>query len=158
MKLSKTMRKVGWLAFGLGWIPFATLMLSILSLPAGDYTWSALPLLMRWSIVGVGVCFLVAIITLMAATPVSWLSNRATLAHGLPAEAIILQISDTGETINYNPVVRLLLEVHPRDQAAFQAETEVLISRLQILSCGDRVKVKYDPVRQSVALVEGGDA
>ena len=39
MRLSKNMRKVGWWAFGLMWIPFVTLI----GLPAGEYAWSELP-------------------------------------------------------------------------------------------------------------------
>ena len=159
MKLSNTMRRAGWVAFGLMWVPFITLMVSMFRLPGGDYAWSELPLLARLSLVGVGVFFLTTMVLLMGAPIASWLSNRATLARGVPAEAVILKISDTGTTINNNPVVRLLLEVHPPGQPPFQAETEKLLSRLQIpqVQPGATVQVKYDPTNQAVALVSQDD-
>jgi hypothetical protein len=159
MKLSNAMRRTGWLAFGLMWIPFITLMVSMFELPRGDYAWAELPLLARFSLVGVGVFFLMTMVLLVGAPIVSWLSNRTTLARGVPAEAVILKISDTGTTINNNPVVRLLLEVHPPNQPPFQAETEQLLSRLQIpqVQPGATVQVKYDPANQAVALVDQDD-
>ena len=159
MKLSNTMRRAGWLAFGLMWVPFITLMVSMFRLPGGDYAWSELPLLARFSIVGVGVLFLASMVLLLGTSIVNWLSNLATLARGVPAEAVILKISDTGTTINNNPVVRLLLEVHPPDQLPFQAETEQTLSRLQIpqVQPGATVQVKYNPTNHAVALVSQDD-
>ncbi|MBN1878224.1 MAG: hypothetical protein JXA33_28655 [Anaerolineae bacterium] len=156
MKLLNTMRRVGWLAFGLMWIFFITLMVSLIGMPGGDYAWSELPPLTRFSLVGVGGLFLMSITLLVSAPIIGGLSNRATLARGLPAEAIILKLSDTGTTINNNPIVRLLLEVHLPGQSPFQAETEQLFSQLQIpqIQPGTTVQVKYNPTNQAVALVD----
>ena len=51
MNLSKTMRKLGRLAFALMWIPFA----SLIGLPAGDHAWSELPQLTRYCLAVSGV-------------------------------------------------------------------------------------------------------
>lgn len=154
MKFSKTMRKLGWLAFTLMWLPFTTLMIAMVRMPEGEYAWTELPLLARFSILIGGAFAGAAAILLVGAPIVSGLQNRAVLNQGLPAEAIILKVTDTGTTINNNPVVRLLLEVHPPNQPIFQAEAERLISRLQIpqVQPGAIVQVKYDPASQSVAL------
>jgi hypothetical protein len=156
MKLSQRMRKFGWLAFRLMWIPFATLMIAMFGLPEGEYDWSELPILARYSLVIGGLFAAASTILLVGAPIVSGLHSHAILDQGLPAEAIILKITDTGTTINNNPVVRLLLEVHPPNQPVFQAETERLISRLEIpqVQPGASVSVKYDPASQAVALVE----
>jgi hypothetical protein len=57
--------------------------------------------------------------------------------------------------------VHLTLEVHPRDLTPnFQAETEMLVSRLQIpqIQPGAVVNVRYDPESKEVAIVSGDDA
>ncbi len=155
MDLSTIMRRAGWAAFTLMWIPFTTLMVSMAGMPDGEYAWGELPLLARYSIVTMSLFFASTFILLFGAPAVSALVNRSVLAKGEVAEAKILSISDTGMTINNSPVVRLLLEVQPSNGPSFQAETERLISRLQIplIQPGAMVKVKYDPDTQAVALV-----
>jgi len=66
---------------------------------------------------------------------------------GLPAEAAILRIWDTGVTVNDDPVVGFLLDVRPADQPAFQAETKICISRVLIpqYQPGAIVPVRFDP-------------
>jgi hypothetical protein len=66
---------------------------------------------------------------------------------GLPAKATILKISDSGITINDDPVAWLDLEVHPAKGAAFRARTKCLISRLEVpqFQPGCSIPVRYDP-------------
>jgi len=64
---------------------------------------------------------------------------------GEPAEAVVLDISDTGITINDNPKVRLKLNVYPRDKEPFEATVSQVVSRVTIPRVGDRVFVKFDP-------------
>jgi hypothetical protein len=73
--------------------------------------------------------------------------TRALLASGESAEATILNMWDTGMTINDNPRVGLLLEVRPPGRAPFQVEMKRTISRLQIslYQPGTVVQVRYDP-------------
>jgi hypothetical protein len=64
---------------------------------------------------------------------------------GEPAEAVVLDISDTGITINDNPKVRLKLKVYPKDGEPFEAAVSQVVSRVTIPRVGDRVYVKFDP-------------
>jgi hypothetical protein len=80
---------------------------------------------------------------------------------GVPAEATVLQIWDTGMTVNNDPVVGFLLEVRPKDGNAYQAKTKLLVSRLSILQIqpGAVVPVRIDPAnlaRVSLDLHERG--
>jgi hypothetical protein len=56
-------------------------------------------------------------------------------------------------------MVRMLLEVQPPGEPAFQAEAERLVSRLQIpqIQPGNVVGVKYDPSSRAVALLDADD-
>ncbi len=82
------------------------------------------------------------------------------MKNGKDATAKILEIRDTGITINNNPQINLLLEVYPADGTpSFQAKTRQLISRLQTSGYqeGQTLTVKYDPNHTSkVAIVAIG--
>jgi hypothetical protein len=69
------------------------------------------------------------------------------LKTGVPAQATILQVSDTGVTVNNSPQIKLLLQVNPPTGMPYQVETKVLISRLQTHAYqpGMVVPVKIDP-------------
>ena len=69
------------------------------------------------------------------------------MAKGVPAQATILKMWDTGTTVNDNPLVGLLLEVRPQDRPAYQVQTQSLVSRLKIplVQTGATVPVKFDP-------------
>lgn len=66
---------------------------------------------------------------------------------GEPAEALILRIWDTGMTVNDDPVVGFALEVRPKGREAYQAETKLRISRLDVarVQPGTVVAVRIDP-------------
>lgn len=68
-------------------------------------------------------------------------------ARGASAQARILKIWDTGWTVNQDPVVGMLLEVHPPDRDAYLAETKALVPRLQVplIQPGNEIPVRYDP-------------
>jgi hypothetical protein len=70
---------------------------------------------------------------------------------GRPAQAVILQISDTGWTLNDDPVVAFWLEVHPDGEEAYQARTKIVISRVHIpqFQPGASVPVRIDPKDRS---------
>jgi len=74
-------------------------------------------------------------------------TTRQLLQTGVPAQATILTLADTGTTINGNPMADLLLDVRPADRPPFQARTRTIISRLRIsmLQPGAVVPVRYDP-------------
>jgi Flp pilus assembly protein TadB len=82
--------------------------------------------------------------------------NRALLANGEPAPACILSASDTGVTVNDSPQVRLRLEVRPEGRPPYEAETTLLVGRLQVGMLAPRmpVRVKFDPADPSRVAVE----
>jgi hypothetical protein len=69
------------------------------------------------------------------------------LQTGIPAMATILSLADTGMLVNYQPQVRLMLQVNPPNGAPYQAEVTMVISQLMIprVQPGLTVPVKIDP-------------
>lgn len=81
--------------------------------------------------------------------------NSRILAEGQPAAARILSVSETGTTINNQPLLDISLEVRPRAQPPFQADLRQAISLIYLASMrpGDFVSVKYLPGSREVAIV-----
>jgi hypothetical protein len=154
MDLAKRLRRLGWAMFAAMWIPFGATFIGMIGMPSGEYTWAELPTLTRVSLVLGGVLAGASTLLLVGAPIVSGLSGRSLLRSGEPATGKVLSLTDTGTTINNNPVVRLVLEVQPVDGSSFQAETEKLISRLDIpnLQPGAVLQVRYDPLTREVAI------
>jgi len=69
------------------------------------------------------------------------------IKNGVTAPATVVEVRDTGVTINDNPQVGLLLEVKPRDRAAFLAEAKTVVSRLNValVQPGIAAEVVFDP-------------
>src|SRR5215208_148719 len=58
----------------------------------------------------------------------------------------VLQVQDTGMTVNDNPRVKMLFRVEPLDGgAAFDAQKTKTVSRVEIPRQGDRYPIWYDP-------------
>ncbi|MCL4506258.1 MAG: hypothetical protein M1434_15450 [Chloroflexi bacterium] len=74
-------------------------------------------------------------------------ANRALMATGETAQATILNMWDTGVSINDNPRIGMLLEVRPANRPAFQVEIKQVVSRVQTAQYqpGQMLEVKYDP-------------
>jgi hypothetical protein len=66
---------------------------------------------------------------------------------GLPGMATILEVRDTGVTINNNPQAKLILEIKNSFGQKYTAETRVLVSRLNpgVYVAGMQIPVKIDP-------------
>jgi len=73
--------------------------------------------------------------------------DQKLLQEGLPAQATIIKIWDTGITLNDNPQVGMLLEVQPSSGEPFRVELKSIISRLALAQVqpGRVVPVRYDP-------------
>jgi hypothetical protein len=73
--------------------------------------------------------------------------NNTLLTSGEPAQATVLQLWDTGVSLNDNPQVGLLLEVRPQNRPAYQVQTKSFISRLKVsqVQTGAVAAVKVDP-------------
>jgi hypothetical protein len=67
------------------------------------------------------------------------------LRIGKDATAIVLTIEDTGKLINYDPIVKIKLNVLSDVSDPFEVETEQIVSKIAIPRVGDRVNVKYNP-------------
>jgi hypothetical protein len=74
-------------------------------------------------------------------------TSQAILLNGVPATAKVLQLTDTGTTVNDNPMARLLLEVQMQNQTPYQAQVQMLVPRLKLaqIQPGMSVMVKVDP-------------
>ena len=66
---------------------------------------------------------------------------------GQSAEALVLAISDTGMTVNDNPIVAFRLEVRPPTGEPYEAETRGLVGRLDVsqVQPGAVLPVAIDP-------------
>lgn len=148
------MRQVGWLLFGLMWIPFIGIFIGLIGFPEGSYSWSELPALTRYSLIATGILFAASMLQIMGTVVLSATGNRRLRKQGQRGEAVILDMWDTGTTVNQNPLVGFKLQVEPISGAPFQAETESLISRLDVpqIQPGTRVPIRYDPRTKKVAL------
>lgn len=79
-----------------------------------------------------------------------------TIKNGVTAEATVLKVWDTGVSINDNPQIGLLLEVHPLTGTTFQVEAKKVVSRLNtgVIQPGVKVKILYDPSNIKRVLVQ----
>ena len=64
---------------------------------------------------------------------------------GTRTDAVVIDIQDTGVTVNDNPVVRLTLSVNHATFGNFQQTITATVSRVKIPRVGDSVNVIYDP-------------
>jgi hypothetical protein len=90
---------------------------------------------------------LVLIIIIVAMRPLFRAFFPPNIKDGVTAEAEVLEVRDTGTTINDDPQIALLLEVRPTMGAVFQAELKTLVSRLEVATYrpGCKAVVLYDP-------------
>lgn len=82
---------------------------------------------------------------------------RELLANGLPAQARILALGETGVMVNNNPAVDILMEVQAPNREPWQVKTRMIVSMLRLGSIqpGAIVPVKYsaeDPQQVVIAL------
>ncbi len=76
---------------------------------------------------------------------------------GVPATAQILEVWDTGWTINDNPVIGMRVRVEPPDRPAFEARIEkTTISRIAVpqFQPGAEIPVRFDPRNPGVVAVD----
>ena len=67
------------------------------------------------------------------------------LQNGLDAEAEVVSVADTGQTVNMNPVVMLVLKVTASDGKQFDTTGQCMASRIAVPRAGDKIKIKYHP-------------
>jgi hypothetical protein len=79
--------------------------------------------------------------------------------HGIAAKATILQIWDTGWTVNDDPVIGMRVEVQPSDRPAFESTIKrYIISRLEVplFQAGRVIQVRFDPNDLTSVAVDSG--
>ncbi len=74
--------------------------------------------------------------------------------EGRKCDAEILKVEDMNITVNKNPMVRLYLEVMPPGEPSFDAQVEMVVSRVNIPRKGDNVTVYYNPKDKTDIIVE----
>jgi hypothetical protein len=68
------------------------------------------------------------------------------MATGTRGAGTVVQVQDTGMTVNDNPRIKMTFRVEPLDgSAAFDAQKTTTVARVQIPRQGDRYPVWYDP-------------
>jgi hypothetical protein len=79
---------------------------------------------------------------------------------GIPGKAIILEVKDTGITINNSPQVKLVLEVKDNLGQRYTTTCRALVSRLNpgIFTPGMEVPVKIDPRNQKTVVIDLSNA
>jgi hypothetical protein len=83
--------------------------------------------------------------------------NAARLQKtGIPGTARILEVKDTGVTINNNPQVKLILEVKTNLGQKYEAKCRVLVSRLNpnAYTPGMEIPVKIDPKNEQNVVID----
>lgn len=74
--------------------------------------------------------------------------------NGLEATADVVMVTDTGATVNMNPVVLIQMKVTPVAGAPFDVTTQTMVSRIAVPHAGDKIKIKYNPANpQQVAVL-----
>ncbi len=71
--------------------------------------------------------------------------KKKILSEGVQARAVVINVQDTGMTVNDNPRVKLTLQVQPEGQTPFEASKKSTVSRVAVPRVGDEFIVRYDP-------------
>jgi Short C-terminal domain len=79
------------------------------------------------------------------------------LAEGARGVGTLIEVQDTGMTVNDNPRVKLVLSIQPLDgSAAFTGEKTAMVSRVRIPQVGARYPAFYDRNDPSVFMFVDG--
>lgn len=115
----------------------------------------------------VGVTCLVTVASFAFVGVILWFTLRPLLQNmnqrgqilqtGIPAMATIVSLADTGMLVNYQPQVRIGLQVNPPNGAPYQTEVTMVVSQLMIprVQPGMTVPVKIDskdPSKVAIAM------
>mgnify|MGYP001766906819 CR=1 FL=1 len=92
---------------------------------------------------------IVLVITALVMWSVFRTISPPKIKNGVTAAARVLEVHDTGVSVNDNPQVRLVIEVMPKSGSRFQAQVKTLVSRLEaaLVQPGVEAVVVYDPLR-----------
>jgi hypothetical protein len=71
--------------------------------------------------------------------------KKKILSEGIQARAVLINVQDTGMTVDDNPRVKLTLQVQPEGDVPFEVTKKQTVSRVAIPRIGDEYLVRYDP-------------
>ncbi|MDD1683863.1 MAG: hypothetical protein LUO98_08525 [Methanoregula sp.] len=147
MVWERRMRRFAWVTFFMMWVPLAVVIWSAVT-DTGEPPVEALVLFF-------GLMMLFAIL-LVGSFGIGSLEKDRIKRSGIPAKATILSVSETGTTINDQPLVRIELEVQPPYDSRFTATAEYVLSYLVLkdLPVGKKVPVFYLEDTKEVALAD----
>jgi hypothetical protein len=75
--------------------------------------------------------------------------KKKVLSEGIQARAVVMNVQDTGMTVNDNPRVKLTLQVQPEGDVPFEVVKKKTVSRVAIPRVGDQYMVRFDPADPS---------
>lgn len=100
-----------------------------------------------------GVMFLVLRVVRKAINP-----DPGILQKGIPAQARIVSVQQTGVMVNYQPQVAMQLEIYAPDGTTYQAQTRAVIPMVNIpqFQPGVEVPVKIHPTDATKVVLDTG--
>lgn len=73
---------------------------------------------------------------------------------GMPATAEVITVTDTGQMVNYDPVIVMQLRVTPETEAPFETYAQIIAPKIAIPRAGDRINIRYNPaMKNQIAIV-----
>ena len=95
------------------------------------------------------VLLVAGVIAFLVTMQKGWLTRPGNydrlMQHGIEARATILEMKDTGITLNNSPFIKLRLRIEPPDGPAYEKSMSVGVSRINFPSVGDTLSVRIDP-------------
>ncbi|HZH63955.1 MAG TPA: DUF3592 domain-containing protein [Flavisolibacter sp.] len=81
--------------------------------------------------------------------------NRRLSREGVEAQAVLLNMEQTGVYVNNRPQVKLQVQVHPLTGRNFVSEVREVLSLIDLsqLRIGTTLKVKYNPANTKEVMV-----
>ena len=81
--------------------------------------------------------------------------KKRLMREGVEAEAILLNMEQTGQFVNNQPQIKLQVQVHPTIGRNFVSEIREVLSMIDVsqLRIGSTLKVKYNPSNTKEVMV-----
>ncbi|GJM41466.1 MAG: hypothetical protein DHS20C20_17480 [Ardenticatenaceae bacterium] len=85
-------------------------------------------------------------------------AKQQIINNGIVAQAVVLEVWETGVHIRHKPQLGLHLKISPPNQAPYEAETQLIATPLQLvqLQSGKTISVHIDPNNPQNVVVNFG--
>ena len=145
------MRLVAWACFGLMWIALA---IFVIRHPQDPTFEDMVPVIVFLVLLFTFIILLV--LSLVGPLVITWRESRDVREKGTLVPAVIRNVSDTGISINKQPILEMAITVHPPHEAAFDATVRQIIpfSSIPQVQPGAKLEVYYIPGTTRVAMPE----